>query len=169
MSANIVLVGFMGAGKSVVAKNLAAILKREVVSTDQFIEDKEKRPISQIFKESGEAYFRQVEKDVVALLSKRKNLIIDCGGGVVINQQNIDNLKKEGIVFYLSTSPEVIYDRVKGQGHRPLLDVPDPLATIKQILSVRQFHYAQANHTIDTTYRSAQDVVDEILKIIARG
>ena len=91
---NIVLVGFMGAGKSVVAKNLGAILKRHVVSTDAMIVEREKRPITDIFKDSGEAYFRGVEKSVVEEVSKKNNLIVDCGGGVVLNQDNIDNLKK---------------------------------------------------------------------------
>ena len=161
---NIVLVGFMGAGKSVVAKNLGAILKRHVVSTDAMIVEREKRPITDIFKDSGEAYFRGVEKSVVEEVSKKNNLIVDCGGGVVLNQDNIDNLKKNGVMFYLEVTPDVIYDRVKNEKHRPLLNVPDPKARIEELLKVRQSKYVKAHYTIDTSHKTIKQVVNEILK-----
>ena len=167
MSKNIVLVGFMGAGKSVVAKNLATALKRQVVSTDHLIEEKEKRPIADIFTDSGEAYFRTVEKAVVAEVSLKKDLIIDCGGGVILNQDNIENLKKAGILFYLATSPDVVYERVKSQRHRPLLNVPDPKRKIEELLTSRKAKYEQAHYTIDTSLKTVTQVVDEILKLIS--
>ena len=165
MSPNIILVGFMGAGKSVVAKNLAVRLKRDVVSTDALIEEREKRPITRIFKESGEPYFRDIEKKIVAEVSQRKDLIIDCGGGVVMNDENIKNLKKNGVLFYLSASADVIYDRVKNDKHRPLLNVADPIATIKGLLTNRQPRYAQAHHTVDTSHKTIPDVVERIIKL----
>lgn len=156
----------MGAGKSVVAKNLATTLKRQVVSTDHMIEEKEKRPVMVIFADSGEPYFRATEKAVIADVSQKKDLIIDCGGGVVLLQENIDNLKKNGMLFYLSASPDVIYDRVKNQRHRPLLNVPDPKRKIEELLASRQSRYEQAHFTIDTSRKTVNQVVDEILKLV---
>ncbi len=156
----------MGAGKSVTARKLAGILKRESVSTDEAIEEREKRPIPQIFKDSGEAYFRGVEKAIVAEFSQRNNLIIDCGGGVVLSQDNIDNLKQNGVMFYLKAAPEVVYERVKNEKHRPLLNVADPQAKIKELLDARQPLYAKAHYTIDTSRKTVDQVVDEILRVI---
>ena len=165
-SKNIILVGFMGAGKSVTAKRLQALYKRKLVSTDALIEEREKRPITQIFKDSGEPYFRSVEKAVVEDLSRENNLIIDCGGGVVLNQENIDNLKRTGIMFYLKATAEITYDRVKNEKHRPLLNVADPKAKIKELLDARQSSYAKAHCTIDTSHKTIDQVVDEILNVI---
>ena len=166
MSKNIVLVGFMGAGKSAVAKNLAMALKRKVVSTDALIEKKEKRPIAAIFKDSGEPYFRSVEKSVVEEVAQESNLIIDCGGGVVLNQNNIDNLKKNGKIFYLSATADVIYERVKNEKHRPLLDVADPKARIKELLKQRKSRYEQADYTLDTSRKAVDEVARKILKLM---
>ena len=166
MSKNIALVGFMGAGKSVVAMNLAVRLKREVVSTDALIVEREERSIADIFKDSGEAYFRELEKKVVAEISQKSNLVIDCGGGVVIKQENIDVLKKNGILIYLKTSPEVIYERIKEEKHRPLLSVSDPKAKIKELLKARESQYAQAHHTVETSHKTVEEAVREILTLI---
>lgn len=163
---NIVLVGFMGAGKSVVGKKLATLLKRKLVSTDVLIVEREKRPISDIFKDSGEPYFRAVEKETVAEVSKRTDLIIDCGGGVVLSRENLNNLKENGIVIYLKAGAEVILERVKHEKHRPLLNVPDPKAKINELLSIRQSYYEQAHHTIDTSTKTPEEVAREILKLL---
>lgn len=156
----------MGAGKSSVAKALAKTLKRKAVSTDVLIVEREKRPISDIFRDSGEPYFRQVEKAVVAEVSRQDNLIVDCGGGVVLNPENINNLKKNGVIFYLAATPSVIYDRVKHERHRPLLNVEDPKGKIEELLNARKSSYEQANVTIDTSHKTVQQVVEEILGLI---
>ncbi len=166
MSKNIVLVGFMGAGKSSVAAGLAKTLKRKVVSTDASIVEREKRPITDIFRDSGEPYFRGIEQKVVAEVSKQSNLIVDCGGGVVLNQENVDNLKRGGTVFYLSATPEVIYERIKHERHRPLVNVDNPKAKIEELLNSRKSRYALADVTIDTSHKTVQQVVEEILKLI---
>lgn len=156
----------MGAGKSVTAKKLADLLKRTLVSTDELIVQREGRTINDIFKDSGEPYFRRVEKAVVAEVSQQDNLVIDCGGGVVLDQDNIVNLRKQGVVFYLSAPAEVIYQRVKDQGHRPLLKGENPRAKIQELLNSRQGRYRQAaHHTIDTSNKSIEQVVNEIYRL----
>jgi len=166
MKKNIVLTGFMGAGKSVIAKKLESILKRRLVSTDGLIVDREKRPITDIFKDSGEDYFRKVESEVVGEISAQEGLIVDCGGGIVLNEDNVVNLKRTGIVFYLSATPEVIYKRVKDQKHRPLLNVDDPLKAIKELLEKRELLYLKADHTINTSDKTIEQVAEEIIKLL---
>ncbi len=165
---NIVLIGFMGAGKSVTGKYLAVKLKREIVSTDEGIERKEGRAITAIFQESGEAYFRKCEEDLIADLSRRENLVIDCGGGIVLNKKNVARLKKTGILIYLKTSPEVVYQRLKHQINRPLLNTPNPQQRIQQLLDERIPLYQQAAYSVDTDGKTAEQVGDEILQLLLK-
>ncbi len=166
MKKNIVLIGFMGTGKSVVAKQLEAMTSRRLVSTDELIEQKEGKPISEIFEDLGEDYFRRIEKGVVQEISQRESLIIDCGGGTVLDKENVANLKKNGIIFCLTALPDVIYQRVKDKTHRPLLNVEDPKAKIKELLAVREPYYAQADYTIDTSHGIVEIVAQEILNFL---
>lgn len=166
MKKNIVLIGFMGTGKTSVSQRLGEILKRPCVSTDRIIEEKEKRSIAEIFKSSGEEYFRRQEKEIVKELSQKENLIIDCGGGVVLQQENIDRLKENGILIYLSTDPEVIYQRTKDQLHRPLLNVPNSQTKIQELLDQRKFYYEQAHFIIDTSHLSVDQSAQKILALL---
>ncbi len=154
----------MGAGKTSVAKKLAERLHKELVSMDDLIENREGTTISQIFSQKGEPYFRKVERDIVEELSQKGDLIIDCGGGIVIQQDNINNLKRNGRIVYLKTSPEVIYERVKAETHRPLLQVKDPKARIEELLKIREPYYNQANIIVNTDAKTVDEVVDEICK-----
>jgi len=165
MNRNIVLIGFMGAGKSLISKSLAMKLRRPVVSTDQKIVEKEKRTINEIFEQSGEQYFRQIEKDVVARLAGEENLIIDGGGGIVLDPQNITFLKANGILFYLFATPQEIYRRTQREAHRPLLQVKDPLRRIEELFGRRESFYAQADYTIDTNQKSPDLIRDEIITL----
>lgn len=162
---NIVLVGFMGSGKSLTSKRLAELLDREVVSTDGLIEQKEGRAITDIFGDSGEVYFRKVESDAVKEVSDKTNIIVDCGGGVVLSCENMDNLKKSGCVFYLSATPEYIYNNIKHHTHRPLLDVENPQAKIAELLNARKSYYEQADVIIDAN-RPINEIVEDIIKEI---
>lgn len=145
---NIVLVGFMGSGKSTVARQLAKLTGRKVISTDVLIVEQTGQAIRQIFEEKGEAYFRQLEKNVVAQAAAQEGVIIDCGGGVVLDPGNWAHLKKTGLVIYLSATPEFILEQIKGKKNRPLLNVANPLKAIKELLDQRQVLYAQADFTI---------------------
>jgi len=162
---NISLVGFMGAGKSRIAKELAAKLKTEAISSDERIVEKEGLSIAEIFKDKGEIYFRKLEKDIIAQLSKLKGSIIDCGGGVVLDPENISNLKRNGVVLYLSATVETIYNRIKDDDSRPLLNVEDPKAVISDLLDKRQSFYEQANFIVNTDNRSIASICDEIINI----
>jgi shikimate kinase len=163
---NIVLVGFMGTGKTAVARELARRLKREFVSLDELIEKKENRPIIKIFAESGENYFRDVESQVVKEVSGKENLVIDVGGGVVVREENVANLKKKGILICLKASPEVILERTKHAKHRPLLNVPNPKEKIQELLNKRAPYYSRADYSVDTSDLSIQEVVEKTLEII---
>lgn len=160
---NIVLIGFMGSGKSMVAKRLAKILKRDAVSLDDLIETKEGRSIKRIFAESGGAYFRDREKEAVQEAAGKKSLVIDCGGGVVLSPRNIAKLKANGILIFLSAAAETIYARVKDTKKRPLLNIKSPKARIKELLKERQPLYAQADFTVATDNKTVDEVCKEIV------
>jgi len=163
---NIILTGFMASGKTRISKILSQNLNRDVVSTDDLIEEREGRKISEIFADSGEPYFRKVEKEVVAEVSSLENVIVDCGGGVVIDPVNMKNLKSSGEVFFLSASPELILERIKLEGHRPLLKVDDPMAKIKELLEARRDFYARADYTIEVDGKSLEQTAEEIIGLL---
>ncbi|MFH1776706.1 MAG: RNase adapter RapZ [Candidatus Omnitrophota bacterium] len=162
---NIVLVGFMGTGKTAVAQKIADILKMYYLDVDNLIEEREQRKIVDIFAASGEEYFRKVERAIVSDISKKENLVAACGGGVVLNKANMDNLHRNGIIICLSARPEIILERTADYRHRPLLNVADPLKQVKQLLEKRARYYAQADVTIDTSDLSIDQVIEQILAI----
>jgi shikimate kinase len=159
---NIVLAGFMGTGKTAVGKLLAKEVEMKYISTDEVIEDRERRSINDIFKKSGEAYFRRIEKEVVKKVAQLNNFVIDSGGGVVLDEENVQNLKKNGRIVCLNASPEVILERTKRYYHRPLLKTADPRAKIEELLKARAPFYARSDFSIDTTDLSLEQVVREI-------
>lgn len=163
---NVVLIGFMGAGKSLISNKLANMLNLDVISTDAIIKKQEGREIARIFEESGEAYFRELERKTVVNIKDRKNTIIDCGGGVVINPDNVADLKKNGLLIYLKASAETIYKRIKGHKHRPLLNVTSPKQSIEDLLTKREPFYSQADYVIETDEKTLNEICDEILRII---
>ncbi|MFA5094541.1 MAG: shikimate kinase, partial [Candidatus Omnitrophota bacterium] len=114
------------------------------------------------FEKKGEQYFRRVESEVAADIPLRSGLVVAAGGGAVINEENVRNMKKSGVMFCLFASPERIFERTKGHTHRPLLNVGDPLGKISELLARRAEYYARADHRIDTTDLSVNEVVDRI-------
>jgi shikimate kinase len=163
---NIVLVGFMACGKTFTSRELAQKLGLKRVSTDELIEEREGRSIAQIFLVSGEPYFRQREREVVKECAARSGLVIDCGGGVAADEENFKALNATGISFYLEASPEAIHRRTKGRTDRPLLNVKDPVKTIKEILAKRDPHYRKAHYVVDSNEDNIGKVVHEILHIL---
>ena len=166
MDKNIVLIGLMGSGKSMIARELGKRLKAQVVATDDLVQAKEGQAIHEIFKSKGEAYFRNLESEIIKEVSLRRSIVIDCGGGAVLRKENLQHLKANGIVFYLQATPEVIYQRIKNEKHRPLLKVPDPLGCIKELYQQRLPLYNQADYVIDANDASIEGPVAEILKKI---
>ncbi|MCM8789492.1 MAG: shikimate kinase [Candidatus Omnitrophica bacterium] len=165
---NIYLVGFMGTGKTAVGKELAKAKKWNFVDLDELIELKEKRSIADIFAKEGEPHFRRLEKRTLKEVSKENKFVVACGGGIVIDEENIKIMKETGIIICLSTTPEVILQRTKGFTHRPLLNVSDPKKQIELLLKMRAPYYAKADKLIDTSKISIKEAADKILKILSK-
>ncbi|MFA6431799.1 MAG: shikimate kinase [Candidatus Margulisiibacteriota bacterium] len=162
---NIILIGFMGCGKSTVGKLLAKELKLSFVDSDSLIEEKENKKISAIFKENGEARFRNIETRVLAELKDSDGIVLSTGGGIILKEENVSLLKKMGPIILLWADPEVIYDRIKYDKQRPLLQVNDPKAEIEKILEFRKtYYYSAAEKVFDTTEIDQKEVAEEIIE-----
>ncbi len=160
---NIVLTGFMGTGKSTVGKLLAAHLAYAFVDTDDWIVAQDGRSIPTIFREEGEAYFRQLERAAAEALASRDGLVIATGGRLMLDEENANLLMTNGRVFCLVAEPEEIVARVSGDEERPLLNVPDPAARIQTLLEERRAGYGRFP-PISTTGQSAAQVAQNILQ-----
>lgn len=163
-SKNIVLIGFMGTGKTEVGKELAERLGYGFIDTDELIEKKSGISISEIFDRYGEPYFRDIESEVIKDVSRKDKVVISTGGGAVIREENRENLKRKGILVCLTASPEIIHERTRSYDNRPLLKIDDPYKRIKELLKEREPYYSQADITIDTSDIETSEVVNKILK-----
>ncbi len=165
---NIILTGFMGTGKSTIGRKLAERLGRTFVDTDQLIEDEAGCTIADIFAQRGEAAFRTDEERLVKKLAQEQGLIIATGGGLVMNPDNVTMLQTSGRIFCLTATPQEIYDRTKQQPQiRPLLQQPQPLQRITDLLQQRQAVYQQFSQ-LDTSGKTVDDLVDELLTLLQR-
>jgi len=162
MFKNIILTGFMGVGKTSVGTRLAKDLGYVFVDTDELIEADQKTTITEIFSNFGETYFRDVETRIITRLLENEGQVISTGGGAVIRDENRKAFRENGVVICLTAHPESIYARIRHETHRPLLQVPDPLAKIRELLAARDPFYRQADFVIDTSERSVDDVIAEI-------
>ena len=167
---NLVLIGFMGTGKSTVGKMCAKRLGYAFCDSDAVIEERVGCTIPELFATQGEAVFRQKEREVIAELALTPNLVIATGGGVVMDAENVANLRAEGLVILLRATPEVILKRVGDARSRPLLAVgSDPQARIEELLSLRAEQYERAAHLrLDTTDRSVPEIVTEAVRLYRR-
>ena len=165
MKSNIALIGFMGAGKTAVGKALAEKLSKEFIELDALIEQKAGKSIPEIFQQDGEIAFRELEIEVIKEVSTNKNLVIACGGGIVLNKINIDRLKKESTIVYLTAPPRIILKRVSSEkGQRPLLEVDNPALTIRELIRFRKpFYERAADITINTSKLDIDSVVEQII------
>jgi shikimate kinase len=166
---NIVLVGFMGTGKSCVGKMLAQRLSMTFFDMDEVIVQREGKPIPRIFAEDGEPYFRSLERRLAKEFSSTQGLVIATGGGIVLNPDNIKDFSHTGLVVCLSASPKAILDRVGADTNRPLLAGGDKMKKIKDLLEKRQPRYAAIPTQVDTTGRSLEQVVDAILSLYRKS
>jgi shikimate kinase len=160
---NLALVGFMGTGKSAVGRLAAESLQFAFVDTDELIEAQSGMSIEEIFKNQGEAAFRQLEHGMVRNLEQRQKTVIATGGGLIIDPANLASLKTHALVVCLWASPEIIWERVQEQTHRPLLQTADPLGKIRELFAVRDPLYRQADVLIQTGLRSPKEVAQQVL------
>ncbi len=166
MTKNIILVGFMGTGKSATGRLVAKQLKREFVDMDSVIEERTGKKISDIFAQDGEAYFRSLERGLVQELSARDNLVIATGGGMVLNADNIRDFSQTGVVICLHADPDTILQRVARDTHRPLLEGDDDkIKAIREVLAKREERYRTIPLQIKTTNRTIQDTAEEAIAL----
>lgn len=171
MKNNLVLIGFMGTGKTSLGKMLAAKLGCAFVDLDQKIESDSGMTIPEIFKRFGEAHFRSLERTAVEEVSSRRGIVIATGGGTVKDARNVERLKDGGIMICLTCSVDELLNRTEIKGERPVLDARDQdqgsrRAAIEKLLDERKIFYDQADYHIDTTDWSPLKLVDDIIKII---
>ena len=166
MMKNIVLIGFMGSGKTTIGKALEKKTDMAFVDTDELIEAYEGCKISNIFADKGETYFRRLENETLKnLLASTDNKVISTGGGIVIDQANIPLLKQLGKVFYLRIKPETVVERLEGDKSRPLLVGEDRLIKVEQLMTDRKELYEMAaDTTIDIDCLSVSEIMDRILE-----
>ncbi len=164
----IILIGFMGSGKSTVGKRLAKQMCWEFVDTDEAIEREEERSITEIFACKGEPYFRKLEVSCLErILNQEKNLIVSVGGGLPITKENQERLQLETSVIYLKSSVETIYDRVKHNEDRPLLQGDNPMGKIETLLGAREQFYEQAaNYIVETDGKTVEEISLEIRGLV---
>mgnify|MGYP001055305187 CR=1 FL=1 len=161
---NVILIGFMGCGKSTVGLRLSYRLRRTLLDTDREIEKEERRTISEIFAEDGEAYFRDRETAILRkLMRSANNQIISVGGGLPMREENRALLHELGQVFYLRAEGGTIYERVKDDTTRPLLQVADPLHKIETLIKERDPYYMEAaDVALTVDGKSFSQILDEI-------
>jgi shikimate kinase len=157
------LIGFMGAGKSSVGRLVAGVLHFNLLDTDELIESRTGRSISEIFAQQGEPAFRELERLVVRELESHSQTVISTGGGLPVKPENLASLKSHALVVCLWAAPETIWERVRSQTHRPLLKDPDPLAKIRQLLLAREPFYRQADVLINTENRGIHEVAQQVV------
>lgn len=168
---NLALIGFMGCGKSVIGRALANKMNYSFIDCDIEIQKRANMTIPHIFEKYGEDYFRELEKNFISSLAATEESVISTGGGVIKSNANIDNLKKNSILIYLKAGPQKLYKNTIHDDNRPLLDTPDRLGRIKELLQQREPLYTRnADIIININALEINEAADEIIKIIeSRG
>lgn len=161
---NVILIGYMGCGKSTIGVKLSYRLQQPFLDTDKMIEAKEERSIAQIFDTDGEERFRQMETECIrGLLEEKKWYVIATGGGLPVMKRNRAILKQLGKVIYLRVRPETVYERLKNDKSRPLLRGENPMKKITEMIQMRAPAYeAAADAVIDVDGKSFEEILSEI-------
>lgn len=159
---NIYLVGFMGSGKSTVGHILAEKLDMEFIDVDTEIEKKENKKISEIFKEKGEPYFRELEKKEIDLITKKKGVVVSTGGGLGADIENMKKMKETGTVIWLDVPIDIILKRCEKDINRPLLQ--QPFEDLKKLFEDRKKVYSMSDIHIKIENQTPEEIVQEILK-----
>ena len=161
---NIYLIGFMGAGKSTVAKELVKRLDASLVEMDQRIEEEQGMAITRIFEMHGELHFRDLETELLRTLAQEEKLVVSCGGGSVLRDENAALMKEQGCIVLLSATPETIYERVKNSTNRPILNGNMNVEYIRGLMEKRRDRYESvADIRIETDGKTIREICEEIL------
>lgn len=164
---NIFLIGFMGCGKSTMARLLSQKTGVELIEMDETIETEAGMTINEIFEKYGEHYFRDLESQLILRIAEKGGAVVSCGGGAILRQENVDNMKKNGQIIYLSATPETIYERVRHSTNRPLLNGNMNVEHISALMEKRLSLYENAaDLTIVVDDKEKRDVLEEIIKIL---
>ncbi len=168
---NLIITGFSGTGKSLVAIEVALRLNWDFLDTDDEIVKQAGKPIAEIFRQDGEARFRELEREMIRKACQQKHTVISIGGGAIVDPQNYELLAKTGLIVCLEAKPETIYERLFREAARspetevrPLLAVDNPLERIRQLKASRQSHYAKADWTIHTDGLNVNEVAEEVIR-----
>ena len=160
---NVFLIGYMGTGKSTVAACMAKQYGMAVLEMDQIIEEREAMSISDIFAKRGEEYFREVETKLLIEIQSQENKVVSCGGGVALRDQNVEEMRKGGLIVLLSAIPETILERVKDDNSRPILKGNKTIAFISEMMEKRRLKYeGAADIIIHTDGKKIMDICCEI-------
>nr|WP_300004696.1 shikimate kinase [Tissierella sp.] len=161
---NIVFIGFIGVGKTTIADLLAKRLLLKVIDTDKKIEEKFKKTVSEIFSNSGENKFRELESGIIKDLEDERGIIISCGGGVCLRDENISSLRKNGRLVLLEAAPDIIFNRLKNEAGRPILNGKVDILSISDFINERKESYHKsADIIIDIEGKTSEDIIDEII------
>ena len=162
---NVILIGFMGSGKTTLGVRLSYKMRKPFIDTDKYIENKQKMSVSDIFANKGEPFFRDLEtKALKVLIEENTQYVISVGGGLPVKKENRKLLKELGTVIYLKVSAGELYERLKGDTERPLLQCEDPKQRIEELLAAREAFYTDAAHiVIDGDGKGIDTVLEEIL------
>lgn len=164
---NVFLIGFMGCGKSTMARLLAENFGADIVEMDETIEAEAGMSINEIFEKYGEEYFRDLESQLIDRISKKGGAVVSCGGGAILRLQNVESMKANGQIIYLSATPETIYERVRFSTNRPLLNGNMNVEYITSLMDKRLPRYkAAADKTIFVDGKNTEQVLEEIIKIL---
>lgn len=164
-SKNIFLIGFMGCGKSTVASGLSQMYGMNVIEMDQLIVEREKMSIPDIFDKYGEIYFRDLETALVMEIQNSTNQVVSCGGGVVLREENVIQMKKNGCIVLLTAKPETILERVKDDDNRPLLKGKKNVAAISELIENRREKYEKAaDVAVATDGKEVSEICTEVMK-----
>ncbi|MEA1872635.1 MAG: shikimate kinase, partial [Chloroflexota bacterium] len=168
---NLIITGFSGTGKSLVAKEAARGLNWDFLDTDDEIIKQTGKPIAEIFRQDGEARFRELEREAIIKACQQRQTVIAIGGGAIVDPQNYELLAKTGLIICLEAKPETIYERLFREAAystetevRPLLANDNPLERIRQLKATRQPYYAKADWTIHTDGLSIGEVAEEVIR-----
>lgn len=166
---HIYLIGFMGCGKTSVSIAMNQLYGKNIVEVDDRIIAKEGRSINQIFAESGENYFRDLETEMLKGLADEDNIIVSCGGGMVLREENRRLMKENGVIIWLDATPETILDRVKDDDSRPNLKGKKNVKDIEALKNKRADAYAEAaDIKVDTDGKTIREVAKEIYESVNR-